>query len=125
MHISNLGQVRMKERNPQQEAETEPEPEPETRDPEPEPDQNRTLSQNRRLYLRRILTSKKAQKRNSYYSSLPPQIEYAKSIYVRSPYKRRWSQFRRLRFVGDEATISLNPDLLAHAKICAEVIKIL
>jgi hypothetical protein len=62
--------------------------------------------------------SKKARtKKKSYYSSPPAEIEYAKSTYVECPYERRWSQFRHLRFFGDEAKISPQPDLLAHAKL--------
>lgn len=61
---------------------------------------------------------KKDRKKKKFpYSSPPLEIEYAKLIYVESPYERRWGQFRSLRFVGNEASISSNPDLLAHAKI--------
>jgi hypothetical protein len=109
--ISNLDQL--KDSNPQQEPKSEPEPgpEPEPRDTEPEPEATSS-------YVWGSRASKKAQKKKkSYYSSPPPEIEYAKSIYVESSYERRWSQFGHLRFVGDEATISSHPDLLAHAKI--------
>jgi hypothetical protein len=63
------------------------------------------------------LPRKRKQRKRAYYSSTPREIEYAKSIYVESPYERRWSQFRHLRFFGDEATIAPHPDLLAHAKL--------
>ena len=101
--------MQLKDCNPQQESEPGPEAEP---GPEPEPEPEPLV-----LYPYECGTlSKKAQRKN-YYPSLPLEIEYAKSIYVRSPYERRWSRFRGLRFVGDEATISPYPDLLAHAKI--------
>lgn len=96
----------LKDSNPQRE--TEPEPEPQDTGPESEASS----------YGWRTRASERARKKKkSYYCSPPPEIEYAKSIYVESPFERRWSQLRHLKFVGDEATISSHPDLLAHAKI--------
>lgn len=66
-------------------------------------------------YESRML-SKKAQIKK-YRTSPPPEIEFAKSLYVLSPYERRRSRFEDLRFKGDEATFCPNPDFLAHAKI--------
>jgi hypothetical protein len=60
--------------------------------------------------------NKKAQIKK-YRASLPPEIEFAKSLYILSPYERRRSQFRGLRFVGDEATFCPNLDVLARANI--------
>lgn len=62
------------------------------------------------------VSKKDRKKKKSTYFSPPLEIEYAKSIYVESPYERRWDQFRSLQFVGNEALISSDPDLLAHAK---------
>lgn len=92
--------------NPQQESETELEPEL-----EPEPETQPGIQD-----YEWSAPSTKAQ-RKKYSSSPPLKIEYARSIYILSPYERGWSHFRGLRFAGDEATISLSPDLLAHAKI--------
>ena len=59
----------------------------------------------------------KCAKKKSYHNSPPLDIQYAKSTYIKGPYERRWTQFRDLRFAGDKATISANPDLLANAKL--------
>lgn len=62
------------------------------------------------------MLSKKAQIKK-YRASPPPEVEFAKSLYVLNPYERRRSRFEGLHFVGDEATFCPNPDFLAHAKI--------
>jgi hypothetical protein len=96
--------VQSNDSNPQQESEPDLEPEPE---PEPEPG----------IQDDEWGTPSTKPQRKKYSSSPPLKIEYAKSIYILSPYERGWSHFRGLRFAGDEATISPSPDLLAHAKI--------
>jgi hypothetical protein len=118
--------VQSNDSNPQQESETElepelepepePEPEPETEpEPEPGPEQEPEPQPGIRDY-EWSAPSTKAQ-RKKYSSSPPLKIEYAKSIYILSPYEHGWSHFRGLYFAGDEATISPSPDLLAHTKI--------
>ncbi|CAI7600275.1 unnamed protein product [Penicillium pancosmium] len=97
------GQELEPEMDPEPMLEPEPEPEPETGPLFVYPFDSRTLS-------------KKAQIKK-YRASPPPEIEFAKSLYVLSPYERRRTQFEGLRFVGDEATFCPNPDFLAHAKI--------
>lgn len=66
-------------------------------------------------YESRML-SKKAQIKK-YRASPPPEIEFAKSLYILSPNEHRRRRFEDLRFVGDEAMFCPNPDFLAHAKI--------
>ena len=39
------------------------------------------------------------------------------ATYVQYPYDGLWKQFRQLHFVGDEASISLVPDLVFHGKL--------
>ena len=40
-----------------------------------------------------------------------------RTTYIQYPYDGLWEQFRQLRFVGDEASISLTPDLVFHGKL--------
>ncbi|OJJ82562.1 uncharacterized protein ASPGLDRAFT_75699 [Aspergillus glaucus CBS 516.65] len=43
--------------------------------------------------------------------------------YVQYPYGGLWKQFRQLHFVGDEASISLTPDLVFHGKLYTQCLK--
>jgi hypothetical protein len=117
--MSDLDQVILNGSNSEQQSQTgptsgqalEPETDPESL-PEPEPETGPLFVC---PYESRML-SKKAQIKK-YRASPPPEIEFAKSLYVLSPCERRRSLFKCLRFVGDEATLCPNPDLLAHAKL--------
>lgn len=117
--MSNLDEVILNDSNPEQQSQTGPTPgqelEPET-DPEPMPEPEPETGPLFVCPYESRLLSKKAQIKK-YRASPPPEIEFAKSLYVLSPYERRQSQFKGLRFVGDEATSCPNPDFLAHAKL--------
>jgi hypothetical protein len=99
-----------------QQAEQNPGSEPLEQEPEPEPEPVPVLEPETIYSYKWDALTSKAQ-RKKHRSPPPLEIEIENSIYIRSPYEQRWSKFRGLRFTGDEATISPNPDLLAHAKI--------
>lgn len=76
--------------------------------PEPEPEPYVTPT-----YQWEGSVSKRDRKKKKKSSCFSPSLEMT---YVKSPYERLWDQFRSLRFFGNEALISSEPDLLAHAK---------